>query len=529
MTLLLLGCGGAPTTETVTTDPPALTVSVDHGGFLDPKLPGSPSLAVTVGTADHDAACVATLVAENAAGQSRRLTLVPAGDAQAATWDGKDETGAPFDPGAVRFVATTDCGDGTSNAAEGWGRVVRLGVASVDFVGGDDRGNVEVAFHKRDVVTVEPSVIDAATPEYRAGQDGESALGDLDEDDGTPRAAVPPWTDPDIPPWTSDADRAVSRYNVPAAYVAGSRLRIDAILGTTAVSMARDGAVDALGPAPIPAVRAVPAGWEAVGSVVGVGEIQSFDGPVLDATLGLGTVGIDWTFQARDDAGTWWELPGSVRTEHQVYRLAGQSELVDGTAEGFADGTPWLGTIADTMNVLDGVDPDAASVLDALRYYLYDNDWLVYDPGDSSYSEFDGPYIYWESITSDLSSWLDRRDGTHLYCHSVSCLYSVLAGSVGVSAPQQVLSRYPEAFATNLTRAAGSDAWQRWTFNSHSVVSPDGGATTWDASIDLDGDGDPYNEPVTPFAPMGVPTADYMALLTADPISIVNAGPCFVR
>jgi hypothetical protein len=373
---------------------------------------------------------------------------------------------------------------------------------------------------------VAPSRVDAETPEYRAGRDSEVALGDLDGDDGTPRAAVPPWTDPDIPPWESDATRETTRYNVPAAYVAGSRVRIDATLGTTGVSMARDGAVDALGPAPIPSVRAVPAGWESVGGATGVGVAQAFDGPVLDATLGVETLTIDWTFQARDDAGTWWDVPGGASTHHQVYRLAGASALVDGTAEGFADGTPWIGTIADVMNVLDGVEPDSASVLDALRYYLYDNDWLVYDPNVDSYSEYEGPYIYWDSITSDLSSWLDRRDGTHLYCHSVSCLYSSLAASVGVSAPQQVLG---VGFETNLARAAGTDTWQRWGFNSHSVVSPDGGATTWDASIDLDGDADPYSEPVTPVAPMGLPTAEYMALLTADSLSIVNSGPCYVR
>jgi len=99
------------------------------------------------------------------------------------------------------------------------------------------------------------------------------------------------------------------------------------------------------------------------------------------------------------------------------------------------------------------------------------------------------------------------------------------SGSVGVDAPQQVIG---VGFTTNLTRAAGSETWQRWSFNSHSVVSPDEGATIWDASIDLDGDDDPYHEPIDEVAPKGLDGEEYLWRLTYDSVSIVNSGHCYI-
>ena len=84
-------------------------------------------------------------------------------------------------------------------------------------------------------------------------------------------------------------------------------------------------------------------------------------------------------------------------------------------------------------------------------------------------------------------------------------------------------------FTTNQTRAAGTDSWQRWGFNSHSVVTPDGGETIWDSSIALDGDDEPDSEPIEEVMPRGMDGAEYFWRLTYDDISIVNGGLCFIR
>ena len=108
----------------------------------------------------------------------------------------------------------------------------------------------------------------------------------------------------------------------------------------------------------------------------------------------------------------------------------------------------------------------------------------------------------------------------------MSCLLSTLVGNVGVDAPQLVLG---VGFETNYARAAGTEDWGTWSFNSHSVVSPDGGNTIWDASIDLDGDDDPSMVPIDAISPMGMDGDEYFWRLTFDDIDIVNSGSCYIR
>ena len=181
--------------------------------------------------------------------------------------------------------------------------------------------------------------------------------------------------------------------------------------------------------------------------------------------------------------------------------------------------------LADTADAVQGA-PDAAAVMDGLRDRVYTDPWLLYDPSDSAYSDYDGAYMYWDSITSQLSDWLDRRQGLNLYCHSVSCLLSTLGQSWGADAEQIVLG---VGFDTNLARAAGTETWGRWSFNSHSVATLDGGAHIWDASIDLDGDEEPDQQPVTPVSPKGMDGEEYLWRLTYDEIGIINRGKCFVE
>ena len=108
----------------------------------------------------------------------------------------------------------------------------------------------------------------------------------------------------------------------------------------------------------------------------------------------------------------------------------------------------------------------------------------------------------------------------------MSCTLSALAGNHGVFAEQLVLGVY---FDTNLARAAGTSSWGRWSFNSHSVVSPDEGETIWDSSIAMDGDDDPYNSPVDEIMPKGMDGEEYLWRLTYDDIGIVNQTLCYIE
>ena len=109
----------------------------------------------------------------------------------------------------------------------------------------------------------------------------------------------------------------------------------------------------------------------------------------------------------------------------------------------------------------------------------------------------------------------------------MSCMLSALAGNHGVRAEQIVLG---VGFNTNYARAAGTDSWGRWSFNSHSVVTPDDGGTIWDSSIALDGDDDPDDgESIEEIMPKGMDGDEYMWRLTYDDIEIINQGLCYME
>ena len=245
----------------------------------------------------------------------------------------------------------------------------------------------------------------------------------------------------------------------------------------------------------------------------------------LPETLGVQETDIAWRWQSWDGEG-WVDVPGSQSTTHRIWRLGGQPQLRDGTDLGFAPATVWIAALDELQPDLQDVPVETTAILDAIRDHINQDPYLIYNPSDDAYSNYSGAYIYWDYIWSDLGDWLDRTDGLDLYCHSVSCLFSVLAGHWGVYAPQQVLGI---GFNTNYTRAAGTDTWTTWSFRSHSVVSPDDGLTLWDASIDLDGDGDPSSSPSEALAPRGLSKDEYLSLLTGDDIDIVNAGLCYFQ
>lgn len=500
--LTLAGCAGdeggggggkdAPVGGDDTAAAATPTLAFPAGRVIDPKLDGA---ALSVEASGCDATVVLT-------GASQTRTLA------SATWDGRDDAGVPFDPGPVTVTARCD---GVATAEL---HVVRLAPVEIDFVAGASGDIVPLAYHKLSVARRGVTPLEGA--EYRAAP--ADALAAADDDAGAPRPAVPPWTDAAVPPWgAGDAD--ATAFNVPAAYAAGAAPRIEVRTADRAVS-ARSGApVDAFGigaPEVRVSVAGTTANWRPDTTL-------TLDLPAVEGTLGRETRTLAWTWEARD-GDTWVPIPGTFETTHTLWRTAGPAQLRDGEELGFAPAIAWIGVLAELEGPLTGVAPEPGPVLDAIRDHVNEGDWIIYDPNDASYSSYEGRYIYWEYAWSEVGEWLDRDDGIRLYCHSLSCLFSVLAGHVGVYAPQQVLG---VNFRTNLTRAAGTTDWLAWSFNSHSVVSPDDGLTIWDASISLDGDGDPGSAPVTEVAPKGLTFEEYTSLLTDDPIDIVNAGLCY--
>jgi hypothetical protein len=501
---------------------------------LDPKLDDDPELRFEVHLAEapEGRACEIAVEARHRDGRSHTwepgLSL-EAGQREVLSWAGLDAEGLAFDPGLVQLIVSASCEGGAGAAAALEGRVVRVGVTAVDFVEHpEDGGFVPLAYHKLDLLTHGVTELDGLVPEYR-GYPGDEAIADLDDEAGQPLDPPAPWTDPDVPPWGAGAPDS-SAHSLPAAYAAGSRARLIATTGSTAVSQQSGAVLPALGMLLTeqddpPTLRLVGEDLDALDpdTPYAPGGTLGFDTEPLPSTLGRHDLRLEWRFQVLGPDG-WESLPGSQTTSHEIWITAGEPALRDGAALGFAPDAAWIGVLADLEAAMTGLDPSVAPVLDGVREHLHHDDWLIYNPSDAAYTSYSGSYIYWDYIWVDLSDWLDRDDGIELYCHSMSCLLSTIAGHWGVNAPQQVLG---VGFRTNLARAAGTDSWGRWSFNSHSVVSPDDGATIWDASIDLDGDDDPYNEPVEPVSPVGMPGEEYLWRLSYDDIGIVNSGLCY--
>lgn len=497
---------------------PQGTVSLNAGRVIDPKLPSDPFLEISSST-DEREDCAFSLHIDNGIGQIRTLEASVSG---ATNWDGRDDDGHAFDPGPADIALIADCSYGErAPIDETRAFVIRLGLTMLDFMNptDEDENHVGLAFHKRNLFETEVSPI-GDRPEYMRGPAG--VLGSsLDQDDGSPRPVVSTWPDPDVPPW---ADGEVPAHNVPAAFIADSTMHATVAFGDTAVSQARNIAVNAWGPDPdsVPEIRLAD----------GHGTVRPnnpFHLPLgrAAATMGKHIQTIDWGFESQGDDGTWHPIPGTLETEHVVYTLAGPPALLDGSDFGASPAVPWVGVLEDTAGVMEGVPATVDDTLDALRDYLFNHDYIIYDPSTGAYTEYEGEYMFWSSITAQMSAFLDRRGGLRLYCHSMSCMLSALAGTHGVEAEQIVLG---VGFYTNYARAAGTDSWGRWSFNSHSVVTPDDGATIWDSSIALDGDDEPGDDSsIEEIMPRGMDGDEYMWRLTYDDVEIINQGLCYME
>jgi hypothetical protein len=516
-----------------------LSIALPAGAVIDPKLSGEPALDVVVTAPGAAGAlppgCVVMVEALGPSGQVAVLAdeaaWAPAAGELALGWSGRDDDGGPFDPGPVQLAANLYC----TERVQGWGEaevwVVRLGVTAVDFQG----DTVALAYHKLDLARRGLTLLGGEVPELLDDRATAWELADLDLDDGSPRQPPAPWENPDAPPWGDGPPGAVGlgRHNVPAAYVAGATVELEATFGAAAVSAASGVVVHPLGPEPwrgeAPAIRVALEGFEPVGDATwapGGAAVLRASAP-LPAEVGRHELVLHWRFEALDGAGgAWVRVPGEDVTTHRLYLVAGASRVPDGTSIDASPPVAWIGVLDDVADAIAGLradDPEA--IMTALRQRVHDDPRVIYNPGDGAYSDFEGDYLDWDYIWIEMSDWLDRTDGIDLYCHSMACLLSSLANHLGLDARYVTLGR---DFHTHLTRAAGESEWLDWDFNSHGVTTLGDTGLIWDAAVDFDGDADPDSEPVTPVQPVAVPQAEYLGLLTADPIGVLLTGTCFV-
>ena len=515
----LLACAGSGHETGLSTVERSASVALSIGApaVLDPELVAA-ELAVDVrveGDAFED--CTLRVEARDQAGRARVLAETdPVWDEGLQLgFDGRDADDLPFDPGPVQLVGTLDCGELGSAVGTDMAYVLRLGLTSIDF-GGDDVA--PLAFHRTGAATEALTLLDEL-PEWSLGEGG---LADLDADDGSPRALPAAWLDPAVPPWGAGEPDVRS---LPYAVVAGGTTELDVTFGEQAVSAATGLVIPAEGErdgwAWLPEVHVTADGlaethpWRP-------GQTVTFTvSEAAPTSLGSSTESLTWRFSVDGE-----ELPGTLTTEHPRYVVVDLPTVPDGTGLGGSPAVAWIAALADVDEAVAGLEAsDTVAIMDALREHLHHDPQLVYDPSDAAYTDYSGTYITWDWIGVDLGDWLDRNDGVELYCHSLACVYSSLGNHLGLPTEYVTLGI---GFTTNLARAAGTESWQRYGFNSHGIVTVDGGATVWDAAVDFDGDDDPASSPVEPVSPMGWSIDDYLEALTPDPIGVVNGGRCYV-
>jgi hypothetical protein len=486
----------------------SVRVEVEAPGLLDPKLEGEPSLKVRV-RREGDAQGTLRLLAVQG---GREVLLGEGEDAELVVdWDG-----AGLAPGPVELVGVLEADQGQAVGVAEAG-ILRLGVVAIDFHGED---TAPLAYHRSSLSSGLDIQDLGGVPEWLSDRVSEGELADLDLDSGQPRPGPEVWADTDFPPWGSGepGGLGLGSHNLPSAWLAGGRPQVSAHFGSTAVS---------------PEGLAVDAGAPGVLVLAGADELEGLQDWVpgaerswrmteaASAALGRDEQSLTWRFFAVVD-GEPVAIPGHQTTTHARYVLVDQPWTADGEWLGASPNVAWVGVLEDVNASVGGLSADQPEdVLTALRDGLHFEPWLVYNPGDSGYSDFEGSYIYWDYIWFDMSGWLARDDGVDLYCHSLACLLSAQANQVGIEAEYVTLA---QGFTTHMVRAAGTEDWRRWSFNSHGVVGYDG--RIWDAAVDYDGDDDPDAAPHTPVAATGVEFEAYLDLLTADEIGQVNGGRC---
>lgn len=529
---LLASCGG-PVADWYSDQPWVWReVLVETAPIFDPKLDGAPTLDIHVSVpAALPASCTLTLTAHTIGGHSGEIAEIPAPtgpEGTTVTWDGT-LGGLPADPGPVQIAADLACVERLAGFGEARSHIVRLGPGAINFQG---EAKVPLAWHKANLVTRRISVAPDTLEEWSHGP-GPSVL---DDPDGHPLSDPPLWNDPHNAPWGGGDPQDLLARNLPIAYPAGAGFEVRFTPGERAVSPRSGLELDARGPegtfSDLPPIRVVAEGLEPTETAWVPGEPVTFfglPGTVIPDTLGRHELELTWRFEVEIE-GEWLPIPGSAQTTHRLYVLAGPTAVLDGTAYGASPAASWVGVLEDVRPAVQGLPAsDTVAALDGLRDRLYTNAWYIYNPNNSSYSSFSGRYIYWDRIWTEMSDFLDRTQGLNLYCHSVACLLASQANHYGIEAEYVTIVHrdHPESsrrFRTWLTRAAGSEEWRQWTFNSHGVTGLDG--LIWDAAVDIDGGEDPSSLPVLAVAPKGLSFQDYLDLLTADPMVQVNGGRC---
>lgn len=509
---------------------PSATVAVTAGQLpaADPKLPafsGWP-IAFAIDNDGFDALDCHVTVSR---AMTPLRTMVVAADLElgtcAVSWDGLDESGAYVSPGVVDVhvdVAPPVDEEGAELSVAAFAdqslEVVRLGVAQVDISGDQRVGLVYGAMggDRRSYYRIPDE-----RPVWRIGPDASEGAGAvaLELDDGTPRALPQPWDDLSSPPMDGASDDGTEQdtYNLPVAFAYAANIDFTVELNADVAGSPAGGA-----PQVTPVRLVAPDGTELVdsdGAFEAGAWITARSSQALAPSVDRYDLDMQWRFEAQTVDGEWISIPGAVTTSHRIYSLAGVPRW-DYDSDQHA---PWVEIVDVVTQWVDGQTTDPVEVAGILTAGVYWDLGLQYDrqSGASSYTWYPG--FGWSGSQFDLTAFLGREDGDIINCSDAASILSTYTNMIGIDFRYHILQRETgNSFDLNYIKAIGWDEFDETPFFSgggsfryHAVVGPADGQI-YDATLALDGDGDPLSPPHTELLPVDMSPADYLFDLSSQ-------------
>jgi len=474
MILLLLACPSDPVDSSRPTDsaagapvdtappsPPPLEAAITASAAFDPLRDGrvwidvslSEGALARVSVADESGAEIAVLVEDLAVSDD-------------FSWGGRDDSGTIVPAGVYTLtVEATRDEEWVSAAVQT--HSVRLG-ALQGTLGGErlpliwHRGSGPGGYWSAPVDAVSFSI---------------AAL----EQDGAAVALPTPWEELGVIPEETEVG-----VNWPAAYAYDS---------VPTLSITLDGDLAGLDQSLTAAIE----GWSLVEGSVGVDQTLTFE---RDAALADGPQVVEESLTLQFLLAE--EVIGQQAVELRLYALLGAHTFIEsGPAYG-----AWVAAIDPALRALEGVQASQDAVLSGLVEFIFRDQGLRYDTdyGASAYVNYQGGS--WTRAHFNFTAFLARANGEVINCSDAASILSGYANMLGADLSYLILN---PNFELNYILSIGGEEFTRCPFGPggcgfsyHALTSPDGSDTIYDATLALDGDGDPRNLPGTEWLVQGV-------------------------
>lgn len=445
-----------------------LSVAVGVSAVFDPFHGGRAEVLV-----DFSAGALARVAVADDSGAEIAVLAEGLTDGESISWNGQDQDGQTVEPGAYTVLASAER-DGEIVQQEAVTHVIAVGATSGRLTG--DR--LPLMWH-------------AASGGYwtEAPEDDTFAIASLREN-GRVTTVDEPWPDLNSPP----ASDAVS-FNMPAAYpfdaTPGLELVLDMELGDYTGDLALS--VD---------------GWDVVEGDMTDGGVVSL---VKQSTLSDGPSVEEPELALRFVTGE-----GEVGVQQLPLRMYALLDAHTFEESGSAYGS-WVAAIDPALRAIDGVEPTSDAVTGALVEFIFRDLGLRYDTtyGASAYVSY--RQGSWTRAHFNFTAFLQRSNGAVINCTDAAAILGAYSNMLGADLDYMILN---PSFELNYILAIGGSQFTNCPFGRggcgfsyHAVTSPDGGGTIFDATLAIDGDGDPRNAPHTEQLVQGVTGTDYQTAI----------------